>query len=152
MAKVIDPREEWFWDEKIVESYESWYEGKGRRADRLEKKALGLLLERFQPIETLIEVGCGTTHFTRYFESLGPKCLGYDLSPFMLRVARKLWNGELIRGDSTRLPFQDESFDLVALLAGVVEGCVRLLGLCEIQLLDRFDGGSGAGGHGRGEL
>ncbi len=113
MANVMDPREEWFWDEKIVESYESWYEGKGKRSDRLEKRVLGELLRSFGPIESLLEVGCGTAHFTRYFESLGLRCTGYDLSPVMLAVARKLWRGHLIRGDSARLPFSDNSFDII---------------------------------------
>lgn len=114
MAKVVNPKEEWFWDEEIVDSYESWYEGKGRRADRLEKAVLSLLMRDFGPVESLVEVGCGTTHFTRYFESLGLECKGYDLSPKMLNVAHKLWDGELIRGDSAHLPFRDNSFDLVA--------------------------------------
>ncbi len=116
MAKVVNPKEEWFWDEKTVESYESWYEGKGKRADRLEKKVLALLLEGFGKVNSLVEVGCGTTHFTRYFELLGLNCLGYDLSPVMLNVSRKLWRGQLTRGDSARLPFKDDSFDLAAFI------------------------------------
>ncbi len=112
MSSVVNPKEEWFWDEKIVGSYESWYEGKGKRADRLEKKVLTLLLKDFEKPKSLIEIGCGTTHFTRYFEKLGLQCTGYDLSPIMLGVARKLWTGELVRGDSALLPFTDNSFDL----------------------------------------
>lgn len=116
MAKVVNPKEEWFWDEKIVQSYESWYEGKGKRADRLEKEVLAFLLKQFGQVGSLVEVGCGTTHFTRYFESLGLVCTGYDLSPFMLKVAVRLWPGDLIRGDSARLPFRDNSFDIVAFI------------------------------------
>ncbi len=116
MSKVVDPKEEWFWNEKIVGSYESWYEGKGKRADRLEKGVLAFLLQNFNQAESLLEVGCGTSHFTRYFESLGLKCTGYDLSPKMLDIARKLWQGDLTRGDSARLPFRDSSFDLIAFI------------------------------------
>ncbi len=116
MVKVVNPKEEWFWDEKIVQSYESWYEGKGKRADRLEKEVLAFLLKQFGRVESLVEVGCGTTHFTRYFESLGLMCTGYDLSPVMLKVAVGLWPGDLIRGDSARLPFRDNSFDIVAFI------------------------------------
>lgn len=116
MAKVVNPKEEWFWDQRIVGSYESWYQGKGRRADRLEKKVLALLLKSFDGIESLVEVGCGTTHFTRYFESLGLRCTGYDLSPLMINAARRLWGGQLVRGDSAHLPFTDNSFDIVAFI------------------------------------
>ncbi len=114
LAKVADPRDEWFWDKRIVDSYESWYEGKGRRADRLEKNVLSSLLEHAGGTGSLLEVGCGTTHFTRFFESLGLRCVGFDLSPLMLKVAKKLWDGSLARGDSVHLPFIDNSFDIVA--------------------------------------
>ncbi len=82
----------------------------------MEKNVLALLVETFGRVDSLLEVGCGTTHFTRYFESLGLSCTGYDLSPVMLNVARKLWRGDLIRGDSARLPFKDDCFDLVAFI------------------------------------
>ena len=36
-----------FWDPDLVEGYEAWYEGPGRRADRLEKALLQRLLECF---------------------------------------------------------------------------------------------------------
>ncbi len=114
MAKVTNPKDEWFWDKGIVDSYESWYVGKGRRADRLEKKVLSELLGHIGGTGTLLEVGCGTTHFTRFFESLGLRCVGFDLSPLMINVARKLWDGPLVRGDSVHLPFVDNSFDMVA--------------------------------------
>lgn len=113
MAKSELP---WYLQEEIVRSYESWYEGKGRRADILEKQLLEELLGDVSAVNSLLEVGAGTAHFTRWFESLGIQCVGLDLSPLMLEEARRLWRGQLVRGDAQNLPFREKSFDLVALI------------------------------------
>ncbi len=108
--------EVWYFREEIVSSYESWYEGKGKRADFLEKQLLEMLLSDFTPINTILEVGCGTAHFTRFFESLGIGSVGLDLSSLMLREGKRHWGGELIEGVSHALPFADKSFDFVAFI------------------------------------
>ena len=106
----------WYLQEDMVKSYEAWYEGKGRRADILEKQLLKELVDYVGAVRTMLEVGAGTAHFTRWFESLGIRCIGLDCSPLMLKEAKKLWNGELVRGDAQHLPFREKTFDLVALI------------------------------------
>lgn len=111
-------KDAWYLQEEIVKSYESWYEGKYKRADVLEKSLLKELLTSLPPAETLLEVGCGTAHFTRWFESLDLRCCGLDLSRLMLREAKKLWVTKcLAQGESATLPFKDDSFDVVAFIA-----------------------------------
>lgn len=107
----------WYLREEVVASYEGWYTGKGERMDRLEKKLLRSLLDDFGRVHNLLEVGSGTTHFTRWFESLGVQAMGLDYSPLMLREARKWWDGPLMRGDAADLPFPADSFDVVAMIA-----------------------------------
>ncbi len=106
----------WYLQGDIVRSYESWYEGKGKRVDLLEKELLKELLDQAPPVKSLLEVGAGTAHFTRWFESLGMECVGLDFSPLMLKEAKKFWKGPLIRGDAANLPFRDQAFDLVAFI------------------------------------
>lgn len=108
----------WYLREEIVTRYESWYEGpKGERMDRLEKKLLRSLLGYFDKVESLLEVGCGTAHFTRWFANeLGLDVVGVDISPLMLQEARKYWQGPLVLGDAMALPFEDKSFDVVAFI------------------------------------
>jgi len=113
---MMQPELPWYLQEDIVKSYESWYEGKGKRADILEKHLLKELLNHIGNVSSLLEVGAGTAHFTRWFESLGVRCIGLDFSPLMLREARKIWKGQLVRGDAHNLPFRDKTFDLVALI------------------------------------
>lgn len=98
---------------KIVEGYESWYEGKYKRADLLEKRVLGLMLSEFAQPSSVLEIGCGTGHFTRWFNSQGIQATGADLSPYMVRQARSLWKeGEFVNAVSLDLPFRSKSFDV----------------------------------------
>lgn len=106
----------WYLQGDIVKSYESWYEGKGKRADLLEKQLLKELVDYVGGVATMLEVGVGTAHFARWFESFGIQCVGLDLSPLMLKEAKKLWRGNLIRGDAHYLPFREKAFDLVAFI------------------------------------
>jgi ubiquinone/menaquinone biosynthesis C-methylase UbiE len=107
----------WYLQEDIVKSYESWYEGKGRRADVLEKQLLKELVDYIGPVRTMLEVGVGTAHFTRWFESFGIQCVGLDFSPLMLKEAKKFWKGDLVRGDAHNLPFREKTFDLLTFIA-----------------------------------
>jgi ubiquinone/menaquinone biosynthesis C-methylase UbiE len=111
-------KEAWYFQEETVKTYEYFYQTKYKRADRLEKKLLTKLLDTLGHAEKLLEIGCGTGHFTRWLDSMGLECYGLDLSHLMLREAKKLWpNGSLLRGESSHLPFKDKSFDVVAFIA-----------------------------------
>lgn len=105
-----------FRDPQLVEDYEAWYQGPGRRADRLEMALLKRLLDRFDGAQTLLDVGSGTGHFGRHFSRLGLRDVGVDISAPMLREAARLGSPSCILGDALRLPFDDRSFDLVAIV------------------------------------
>jgi ubiquinone/menaquinone biosynthesis C-methylase UbiE len=111
-----------FEEASLAQCYEQWYEvGEGQRADLLEKELLTDLL--VSGAQSLLEIGCGTGHFTRYFATFLPSVVGLDISPAMLQEARRL-NVEhpdaigadrripYLMGDALRLPFSDASFDV----------------------------------------
>ena len=100
----------------VVAGYERWYETTGRRADRLEKVLLGRLLGRLPGTREVLEVGCGTGHFTRWMTSRGLQVVGLDLSRPMLREAGRLGTRGCVEGSAIDLPFPDRSFDAVALI------------------------------------
>ena len=104
-------------DERVAVHYEAWYEKpEGRRADELEKAVLGWLLQGFPRLGSVLEVGCGTGHFSRWLSDQGLAVVGLDLSAAMLAEARALNGVPLVWGDARRLPFADRSFDLTALI------------------------------------
>ena len=105
-----------FSDHELVTSYEDWYETAGRRADGLEKRLLEQLLVRIPNVETVLEVGCGTGHFSRWFQARGLDVVGADLSMAMLVESRRLAGPPCVRGRAERLPIASRSFDLVALI------------------------------------
>jgi len=109
-----------FDEEDIAAHYEAWYETpEGRRADELEKASLRQLLEGFPQAQSVLEVGCGTGHFTRWLREQGLAAVGLDLSEEMLAEARALDGVLLVRGYAHRLPFADGAFDLVALVTAL---------------------------------
>lgn len=104
---------------KIAQGYEAWYgTPKGRLVDILEKRVIDDLC-RVCRGDKVLEIGCGTGHFSAYFEELGADVIGLDTSSEMLRIAKDQ-HGRLeidfSRGDAYQLPFADNSFDLVAMI------------------------------------
>jgi ubiquinone/menaquinone biosynthesis C-methylase UbiE len=105
-----------FADSAVASGYEAWYETTGRRADRLEKALLKQLLARFPRASTILEVGCGTGHFTRWFGEQGLRVMGLDLSRSMLAEAVCLVSPPYVCGDALALPFSTGAIDLVTLV------------------------------------
>lgn len=105
-----------FDDQHAAGRYEDWYSGPGQYADRCEQALLGKLLADFPGCMSLLDIGCGTGHFTRWFATRGLAVTGLDLSRPMLdqAVAR---NGQAyVLGDALKLPFRTGSFDLVSVI------------------------------------
>jgi len=105
-----------FINAEIAASYETWYQTIGRRADLQEKALLKWLLSGFPRARTILEVGCGTGHFTRWFGGLGLEAVGLDLSRPMLDEAVSLSGPVYLQGEALILPFVSKPFDLVALI------------------------------------
>lgn len=65
--------------------------------------------------ERVLDVGCGTGAQLAIYQERGCKVSGIDLSSPMLRVAKLKLGAEaiLIKGDAIRMPYSDDSFDLV---------------------------------------
>jgi ubiquinone/menaquinone biosynthesis C-methylase UbiE len=107
-------------DESLAAHYEAWYETpEGRRADELEKAVLSWLLRGFSRSESVLEIGCGTGHFTRWLNDQGLAAVGLDLSAAMLTKARALDGVPLVHADARRLPFADGAFDLAVFITAL---------------------------------
>ena len=110
-------RDEWFFNREHTDSYEQWYEGRYKRAEIWQKKVLAQLITKDERVKSLLEFGCGTTRFTRWWEQIGIEATGADISPFMIGQGLKLFDGDLVLADSHFMPFKDNTFDALAFIA-----------------------------------
>jgi ubiquinone/menaquinone biosynthesis C-methylase UbiE len=100
----------------VAARYEDWYSGPGCHADDLERRLLGKLLAGFPQARSVIDIGCGTGHFTRWAGNKGLTATGLDASKAMLAEARRLDGVEYLEGNALELPFGDRAFDLAMLV------------------------------------
>lgn len=100
----------------VAQRYEAWYSSAGKAADELEKALLEKLLRCFPQAHSVLEVGCGTGHFTRWMAQRGLAAVGVDLAEPMLNEARRLGGADYLLGNALSLPFADASHDLTALI------------------------------------
>ena len=105
-----------FANSEIAAGYEAWYQTADRRADQQEKALLKWLLSGFPAARSILEVGCGTGHFTRWLGEQGLQAVGLDLSCPMLEEAMRLGISLCLQGSALTLPFTSGAFDLVALI------------------------------------
>ncbi len=96
------------------EDYESWYETpRGRWISAVEFGLLRSLLNA-QPGASILEVGCGTGHFTRLIaRAVGGTVVGLDPNEDWLAYARRRATAaeRYVAGQAESLPFADASFD-----------------------------------------
>jgi SAM-dependent methyltransferase len=121
---------------ELVARYEDWYATPfGRIADRVEQDMLFDLLQPLGPGAALVEIGCGTGHFSAALARAGFRVSGVDPSPAMLAVARE--RVPVALADGLHLPFRDGAFD-GAVLVTVLEFVADPLALlCEARRVAR---------------
>ncbi|MDR3631133.1 MAG: methyltransferase domain-containing protein [Desulfocapsaceae bacterium] len=96
------------------ETYQAWYDSpRGRWIGTVEYALLQSLL-RPEPGSSLLDIGCGTGHFTRMFASdIRGRVVGLDLNEdWLIYAATHAAKGErYVAGLAQSLPFPDRSFD-----------------------------------------
>ncbi|MGB2807619.1 MAG: class I SAM-dependent methyltransferase [Sedimentisphaerales bacterium] len=101
----------------VADKYDKWYEtAEGAMYDRLEKKAVSRYLRQNVQGMKLLEVGCGTGHWSQFFSDCGFEVTGVDISEPMIKVAqgKNIPNALFRIADGHFLPFEDNSFDVTA--------------------------------------
>jgi len=99
----------------VADVYDQWYEtAEGAMYDRLEKKAVSRYLPQNALGMKLLEVGCGTGHWSQFFSDCGFEVTGVDVSERMIKIAqsKNIANASFQIADGHSLPFKENSFDV----------------------------------------
>jgi SAM-dependent methyltransferase len=122
------------------EEYEAWYGSpRGRWTSDREYALLRRLL-RAEREGSLLDIGCGTGHFTRLFaQDVQGAVVGMDPNGEWLRYARaQARKGEAyVAARAERLPFPDRSFDYTVSVTALCFVGDQQRALCELQRVTR---------------
>jgi len=100
-----------------ADAYDQWYEtAEGAMYDRLERKVISRFLRQNVQVMKLLEVGCGTGHWSQFFSDCGFEVTGVDISERMIKIAqgKNMANASFQLADGHSLPYSDNSFDVAA--------------------------------------
>lgn len=121
----------------LAATYDRWYDSEmGRAHDRVQQADVKVLLPPARVGGRLLEVGCGTGHWSRFFASLGYRVEGIDVSAEMIAVARaSVPEARFMVADACDLPFEGGAFEVVAAMAtlefiGDVDAAVSEMARC----------------------
>ncbi|MCP4642209.1 MAG: class I SAM-dependent methyltransferase [bacterium] len=106
----------------LARDYDRWYEtARGMAHDNQQKALVRRILPHPTGHAALLDVGCGTGHWSRFYASLGFNVTGVDVSRPMLQQACTHDGGDcsFARADGYCLPFADATFDVVSAMAAV---------------------------------
>lgn len=127
-----------FQNSEVAKSYDNFYqEEAGKAIDEIERK---LLLEHLSkiPYRDMLELGCGTGHWTGFFCEHGFRVTAVDESESMLKIAEEKNpdNCRFLKADATKLPFSKNSFSVITSVtmiefvenvSGVLDEIARIL-------------------------
>ncbi len=65
----------------------------------------------------ILDLGCGNGNLTAYIKDKGLNVTGVDISQELLDIAKKKCKAEFIRSDMTKLPFNNDYFDHILVIA-----------------------------------
>lgn len=104
-----------FLNDDIAINYDNYYKTpSGIKIDYIEKDVIAEFLKD-KPAQVILELGCGTGHWTEFLTHKGYEVIGIDISDAMLDIARRknLLGCKFMKADASELPFENNSFDTV---------------------------------------
>lgn len=105
-----------FVEEDIAKQYDEFYQTEfGKKIDLLEKAAITKILSNI-PRCTMLELGCGTGHWTAFFVEKGFNVIATDSSKAMLEIAqsKNITNATFMQASAEQLPYCFDTFMFIA--------------------------------------
>lgn len=104
-----------FLNNDIANKYDAYYQTPfGKQIDEIEKRIISQLIKNI-PRKNMLELGCGTGHWTEFFINQGFEVTATDISEAMLQLAEaKNLRAKFSLADSENLPFETNSYDCVS--------------------------------------
>jgi ubiquinone/menaquinone biosynthesis C-methylase UbiE len=110
--------------QELAAKYDAWFATPhGQYVYRYEQENIMELLD-IKPGTYTLDIGCGTGIYTNELCEAGARVVGVDISPEMLAIAAEKNrhhgdNVSFLVADAAVLPFEDNSFDLVASISAM---------------------------------
>ena len=126
----------------VAEEYDTYYDNAvGQQIDQLEQRLVARHLAH-RDTGPLLEIGCGTGHWTAYFAARGFTVTALDVSPEMLTIARRkrIRGAVFVSGDARGLGCDDGSQERIAAITSLEFVPDRASALAEIQRVLRPGG------------
>lgn len=108
-----------FLKQDVADKYDKYYHTDfGKKVDQIEQKIITELLNKVE-LDTktnneILDIGCGTGHWTEFFINKGFRPTGVDSSQSMLNIAKsKGLKAKFILANSENLPFENESYNII---------------------------------------
>jgi ubiquinone/menaquinone biosynthesis C-methylase UbiE len=107
--------------ESAARRYEGWYTTpRGQHVDHAEQLLLDKLLLHFPTARRVLEIGCGTGHFSEYLAKKGLSVIGLDRSPAMLAEFHgRNATFPIMLGDAHDAPVRTAAVDVVVFVTTV---------------------------------
>lgn len=108
-----------FFQKDVAKAYDRYYDDDtGKSVDRIEKEMLKKHLTGIKD-EVILELGCGTGHWTEFLCLQGFRIMAIDNSEPMLEIAKrkKIRNAVFRKADAAQLPFNNRSFTNIVSVA-----------------------------------
>jgi len=107
---------------RIAEHYDKWYRSRhGSLYDKAERRALDGLPPNASEGNRLLDIGCGTGHWSAYLAGKGFDVTGIDPSEQMIRIARgkNIAGSRFLVADGENIPFADNQFDVATAITSL---------------------------------
>jgi len=136
----------------VADQYDDWYSNPvGETYDRIQKREIACALDSPSHGRQMLDVGCGTGHWTGFFISKGFDVIGVDVSRKMLQIAssKSTPSARYALADTKALPFNTNTFDVACAITALefttdaraalkeIARCVRPGGKVVVGVLNR---------------